>query len=292
MMQDAIQKAAVLVEALPYIQRFRGKTVVVKLGGAAMDLDQGVASVLADVALMEAVGMRPVVVHGGGPFISQRMKELGQAPVFVQGLRVTDAATLQVAESVLIDFLNARLVEELRAAGAKAVGIHPRGPSCLIARKMPPVGVQDQAVDLGFVGEVETVASEVILALCREGIVPVVAPVALSRESQVLNINADSAAAAIAAAIVAEKIVFMSDTHGILRDPADPESLASTIHEHEVNEMVARGVITKGMLPKVEACLTALHAGVSKAHVVDGRIPHSLLLEVYTDAGIGTEIIA
>ena len=291
-MQDAIRKASVLVEALPYIQRFRGQVVVVKLGGAAMDLEHGVASVLADVALMEAVGMRPVVVHGGGPFISQRMKDLGQKPTFVQGLRVTDSETLEIAESVLIDLLNARLLEELRAAGGKAVGIHPRGASCLLAHKMPPVNVNGQDVDLGFVGEIDAVAKEVILALCREGVVPVIAPIALDRDGRTLNVNADSAAAAIAAAIVAEKIVFMSDTHGILRDPQDPESLVSTIHENEVTEMVARGIITAGMIPKVQACLTALHGGVKKAHIVDGRIPHSLLLEVYTDAGIGTEIVA
>lgn len=291
-MHDAIRKASFLVEALPYIQRFRGKVVVIKVGGAAMDLESGMSGVLADVALMEAVGMRPVVVHGGGPFISQRMQEVGKEPVFVRGRRVTDEATIAIVMSVLVDFLNARLVEELRAAGAKAVGIHPKGSSCLLARRAAPVEADGEKVDLGLVGEVEEVGTDVLTALCREAVVPVVAPVALDRTGRILNINADSVAAAVACAMVAEKIVFMSDTHGILRDPDDPESMVSTLHENEITEMVARGVITRGMLPKVEACLEALHAGVRKAHIVDGRIRHSLLLEIYTDEGIGTEIIA
>ena len=175
-------------------------------------------------------------IHGGGPFISQRMKELGKEPVFVRGRRVTDEETLRIAESVLVDLLNARLVEESCAAGARAVGIHPRGASCLLARKMDPVRIDGELVDLGFVGEVVEVMKEVLLGLCQEGVVPVVAPLALDRSGQLLNINADSVAAAIAAELVAEKLVFMSDTHGILRDPNDPESLVSTIHEQEVDD--------------------------------------------------------
>jgi len=291
-MQDAITKASFLIEALPYIQRFRGTVVIVKLGGAAMDLEGGFGGVLADVALMEAVGMRPIVVHGGGPFISQRMKDVGKEPVFVRGRRVTDAETLEIARSVLVDVLNARLCEEVRAAGAGAVAVHPRGASCLLGRRVGPQEIDGETVDLGLVGEIEEVGREVLLGLCSENVVPVVAPLALDRNGQLLNVNADSVAAAVAQALVAQKIIFMSDTHGILRDPEDPDSLASTLHENEIREMVTRGAISRGMLPKVEACLAALHAGVSKAHVVDGRIRHSLLLEMFTDEGIGTEIVA
>jgi len=294
-MEEAIRKASVLIEALPYIQAFAGRPVVVKLGGSAMESDRILDDVLEDVVFLAAVGIHPVVVHGGGPQITSAMKEAGLSPQFVHGHRVTDAATLQVVVRVLADQINARIVRRIEAHGGRALSTFRSGRSLLRARKkLMTVAGEDgapQQLDLGFVGEVVAVEAERMLADAAEGHVMAVPPVGQDESGQLYNVNADTAAAAVAAALQAEKIVFLSNVHGIMSAPGNPDSFLSTVTEVQVQDMIARGVISGGMLPKVSACLTALDAGVRKAHIIDGRLPHSLLLEIFTDKGVGTQIV-
>lgn len=302
-MNAAIDKAAALIEAHQYIRRFRDKVVVVKLGGSVQEDEDKLRAMLRDVAFMSAVGMRPVLVHGGGKAITAAMEAAGLKATFVQGRRYTDRATLEIAERVLCGEINRDLVEMLRAEGSQAIGLHAMG-SCVLfgERTLLPDPQQGGArtVDVGYVGEVTEVNTVLLGALCEDGLIPVLAPIAICRSASSvgggdgvwkLNVNADTAAGQVAAALKAEKLVMISDTHGIRTDPNNPESYASTLTRAEISRLVASGVIGEGMLPKVEACLTALRAGVPKAHIIDGRVPHSLLLEIYTDAGIGTQIV-
>jgi acetylglutamate kinase len=294
-MEEAIKKAGTLIEALPYIQRFAGRTVVIKFGGSAMENDQILGDVIEDIVFLAAVGIRPVVVHGGGPQISQAMQQAGLSPQFVHGHRVTDADTLRVVVRVLSEEICARILRCIETKGGKGRAAFRGGRSPLqTRRKALTVSRQDgrpQELDIGFVGEVVGVDTEQMLADAAGGRVLVVPPIGQDATGQLYNINADTAAAAVAAALPAEKVVFLSNVHGIMADPGNAESFLSTVEEAQVQSMVESGVISGGMLPKVSACLRALDAGVGKAHIIDGRLPHSLLLEIFTDKGIGTQIV-
>ncbi len=287
-MQDAITKAKVLIEALPYVQRFAGRTFVIKIGGASMT---GEDDVMQDMVFLQHVGVRPVVVHGGGPFISERIRKSGREPRFIEGQRYTDEETIRLVEEVLIGKVNVEIVDAVNAAGGRAQGLHRHCQNPLMGSRKTLRNPSGETIDLGLVGDVSAVDIEGIRRVCEAGVAPVIAPVATGPTGEPLNVNADSAAAAIAGALKAEKLVFMTDTHGIWLDPADEGSLASSLSEREIEDMIASGVISGGMLPKVRACLLALEKGAGRAHIIDGRLPHSLLLEIFTDRGVGTMIV-
>jgi acetylglutamate kinase len=284
-------KAAVLVEALPYIQQFRGRTVVVKFGGAAMEEDDDLSKVLLSVVFLSQVGIRPVLVHGGGPHITRAMKEAGKQPVFVRGQRVTDAETLAIVENVLVGLVNPQLVAAIESLGGRAVGLHTRHGRPLLGEKLLGKADDGTPVDLGAVGRVVAVRTEVINTALDAGVIPILAPLAIGCDGGALNCNADGVAWKVAAELRAEKLVVLSDVPGILRDPKDESTLVAHVTQAEVEELEATGIISGGMLPKVDACVQAVKAGVRKAHMIDGRIPHALLLEVFTDRGVGTEIV-
>lgn len=292
-MEAAHQKASALVEAHRYIQRFRDKIVVVKVGGSVQEDEDRLRALLTDISFMAAVGMHPVIVHGGGKAITAAMNNAGLQARFVQGRRYTDRATLEIAERVLVNDINKLIVDHLNEVGSFAIGLHSLG-SCVLFGERLYLGAEK--TDIGYVGNVTEVNSVLLHALCEDGYVPVLSPIAVSRSEPSaegvwkLNINADTAAGVVAASLKAEKLVMMSDTNGIRTDPARADSYVSTLTKGEIDSLVKVGVIGEGMLPKVEACITALEAGVPKAHIIDGRLPHSLLLEIYTDAGVGTQI--
>lgn len=294
-MHDAIQKAHALVEAHQYIRRFVDRIVVVKIGGSIMDEPETLSSLLADVCFMDAVGMRPILVHGGGKSITEAMQKAGLDAQFVQGRRYTDERTLAIAEHVLVEQVNRQIVDEIRRADHEAIGLHSLASCAVFAKRLfleakDPAGGPARRVDIGFVGEVEWVNADILKALVTSDTIPVIAPIARDAAGGKLNVNADSVAGHVAAAVGAEKLVLVSDTHGI-RTGDDEDSLASHLTQSQIEGLIDSGVIAAGMLPKVEACLTALEGGVNKAHIIDGRIQHSLLLEVYTEEGIGTEIV-
>lgn len=289
-MEQAIEKAGALIEAMEYIRTFRGKIIVVKLGGSILDDIDLQRKLLLDVVFMATVGMHPVLVHGGGKAITAAMSEAGLEPVFVQGRRYTDDRTLTIAEHTLINKLNRPICQMLAESGCKAMGLHSLSSCVVFAEPLRLENGDGRKVDLGMVGKVTEVNGELLTTLCHSGVIPVIAPVARAKTGGKLNVNADSVAGQIAAAINAEKLVVLSDTHGIRRDVNDPTSYISSLSEDEINAMIKDGTISSGMMPKVESCLTALEGGVRKAHIIDGRIPHSLLLEIYTSKGIGTQI--
>ncbi|HXQ90184.1 MAG TPA: acetylglutamate kinase [Acidimicrobiales bacterium] len=289
-------RAAVLVEALPYILRFWGKVVVIKYGGNALTPAHGepstlgdgtadagsLASFAEDVVLMRSVGMLPVVVHGGGPQIGELMERLGKVPEFRDGMRVTDAETLEIASMVLIGKVNREIVSAMNMHGSLAVGLSGEDA------KMITATARDAA--LGFVGDVEVVDPSILQRLLAEGIIPVVATIAGDTKGQSYNINADAVAGAIAAALHAEKLVCLTDVTGLRSDPDDPNSRLRRVSVDQLDAMVASGAASSGMIPKVEACARAVRAGVPRAHILDGRVPHALLLEVFSDRGVGTMI--
>ena len=285
-----IHKADVLIEALPYIADFRGEIVVVKLGGSVMESPEALAGILTDVAFMQTVGMRAIVVHGGGKAISRALKAAGLGTTFVQGLRVTDAASIRVVEDVIKNEVNAEIVRLLEGMQVRAVPLH--GETIYFANRMtgtdPATGA---ALDWGFVGNPVSVDTGPVRELLREGAAPVVCPLGRGEDGSLYNINADTAAAALAKALPARKLVYVSDVPGLLRDPADPATLIETLHMDDVPALVADGTISGGMIPKIESCLAALRAGVRKVHLVDGRLSHSLLLEMFTTKGVGTQIV-
>jgi len=294
-MKALIEKADVLIEALPYIRAFYGKTMVIKYSGRAMEDETLKHSVMQDIVLMKYVGMNPVVVHGGGPQISGMMKRLGKEAKFIQGLRVTDRETVDIAEMVLAGTINKDIVSLINQHGGKAVGLCGKDANLIQAQKhfakvTSDTGEQIMA-DIGFVGDIANVNPKIIQVLDAEGFIPVIAPNGVGEDGQTYNINADTVAGEIAAALRAEKLVILTDTRGILRDKNDGDSLIPTLDISEVEELIQSGVIETGMLPKVEACITALNAGVKKTHIIDGRISHSILLEIFTEKGIGTEIV-
>ena len=290
-MHEAINKAAGLVEALSYIQRFHDKVIVVKVGGSIMDDEQALSNILTDIVFMNYVGMQPVLVHGGGKAINDAMKNAGLEPQMVMGRRYTDERTLAIAEHVLCNQINKFIVNFIQSQGCEAMGLHSLSSVVLFAEKTYLKGEDGRRIDLGMVGEVKSVNARLLQLLVQADSIPCIATIARDDAGGKLNINADTAAGAVAAAMRAEKLIVVSDTHGIRSDPKDPESRVSHLSVPEIEAMVKSGVISAGMLPKVEACVTALQGGVNKAHIIDGRIPHSLLLEIYTEAGIGTEIV-
>jgi acetylglutamate kinase len=286
--------AEVLIEALPYIRHFYDRRIVIKYGGAAMDDEALVHSVMQDIVLMKYVGIRPIIVHGGGPRITTWMDKIGKVPEFVQGLRVTDAETIEIAEMVL-GSINKEIVSLINQHGGKAIGLSGKDANLVLAEKqetqVTDENGQEIDVDLGFVGKIIGINTESVTALDKAGYIPVITPIGVGVDGQTYNINADTMAGEIASAFQAEKLIMLTDTRGILRDLSDDASLMPTIRMREVDTFIKEGFIAGGMLPKVEACTTALIGGVYKTHIIDGRIPHSLLLEVFTEGGIGTEII-
>lgn len=279
---SADERAAILVEALPYIQTFRGVTVVVKFGGNAMADDATVARLAEDLVLMRAVGLRPVLVHGGGPQIGAFTKRLGMTPEFRDGLRVTDAETLEIARMVLVGKVNRDLVAALNVHGPVAVGVAGEDAGLIAAAPRDP--------SLGYVGDVTQVNPSVLHSLLAEDLIPVVSTIGADAEGQAYNINADAVAGALAAAIGAGKLVFLTDVPGILRDPDDVSTLISSTSAPALAEMIDDGTLSGGMIPKVTACIDAVDAGVPSVHILDGRRPHALLLELFTAAGVGTMI--
>jgi acetylglutamate kinase len=289
-MEHFVRKADVLIEALPYIQRFRGETVVVKLGGSIMEMEEGYTRIMQDIAFMECVGLRPVVVHGGGKAISRAMKKAGIAPHFLDGLRVTDESTIRVVEQVLNHEVNPHLSSIIQKFEGKARGIH--GEDILRVKKMKRRNSKKgESADWGFVGQVESVDVEPIQAYLQADIVPVITPLGKGSDNKLYNINADDAATAVACALNARKLVFLTDVPGLLLNPDDRKSLISTLHLNEVDELIERGVISGGMLPKIKGMVGAVKSGVKKAHIIDSALPHSLLLELFTQEGVGTEIV-
>ncbi|HSV26263.1 MAG TPA: acetylglutamate kinase [Sedimentisphaerales bacterium] len=289
-MEQAIAKAGALIEAMEYIRKFSGKIVVVKLGGSILDDMEQQKNLLVDVAFMATVGIHPVIVHGGGKAITKAMQDAGLEPVWVHGRRYTDERTLAIVEHTLVKKICMPIVETIKSLGIPAMGLHSLS-SCVLFGEQLRLEKEGRKVDLGFVGKVTEVNAELVCMLCKAGTIPVIATVARDRAGGKLNVNADSAAGMVAAAMKAEKLVVLSDTHGIRTNIDNPESRISSVNRQQIYEMIETGIINEGMLPKVEACLTAIDGGVSKAHIIDGRIPHSLLLEIYTDMGIGTEIV-
>ena len=278
--------ADILIEALPYIRRFLGKIVVVKYGGnvlGAGDEGEALSSFAEDVVLLHTVGMRPVVVHGGGPQIGDLMRRLGKVPEFRDGLRVTDADTLEIARMVLVGKVNRDIVSAINVHGPLAVGLSGEDANLITA--------SPHDADLGFVGSVERVDPSILTALLAEGLVPVVATIGADIGGQAYNINADTVAGALAVALQAEKLVLLTDVEGLKADPEDPESVHGKVDAVELQALVRQGVASGGMVPKAEACLRAVEAGVPTAHLLDGRVPHALLLELFTDAGIGTMVV-
>lgn len=280
---SAFDRVSVLSEALPYLQKFRGKTIVIKYGGAAMKDESLKARVVTDLALLATVGIYPVLVHGGGPEINIWLGKLGIEPNFKNGLRVTDADTMDVVEMVLGARVNKSLVNLIQQAGGQAVGLCGKDNDTILARQMVEK-------DIGFVGEVTSVNADLVESLTKQGYIPVVASVASDGKGQALNVNADTAAGEIAAALKAEKLILMTDVPGVLHDKDDPESIYAELSIRKCNELVEEGIIAGGMIPKVDCCIRCLSQGVSATHIIDGRQPHSLLMELLTDEGVGTMI--
>lgn len=285
MIKSAMEKAEILVEALPYIKEFYGKRVVIKYGGAAMQDCALKKKVMQDIVLMKYVGMHPIVVHGGGPDINAMLKRLNIKSSFIDGLRVTDHDTMEIVEMVLGGKVNKEIVSGLNASGGKAIGISGKDGGLLEARAMDDTG------KMGFVGEVCQVNPQIIETLIENGYIPVIAPIGIDNEQQSYNINADLVAAALAVALKADKLVLLTDVPGLLQNPKDSESLISVLKVSEVPDYIANGVIAGGMIPKVKCCVEAVTGGVGRTHIIDGRVPHSILLEIFTDEGIGTMVI-
>jgi acetylglutamate kinase len=280
------QRAEILAEALPYIRSFRGKRIVIKYGGSAMTDDRLKRFFAEDIALMSFIGMKPVIVHGGGPQIGALLKKIGKESRFVRGLRVTDAETMDVVEMVLVAKVNKDVVSLINSYGGKAVGISGRDGGLIKAKKAKRLAGVDE--DLGLVGDVEKIDSEIISCLESGGYVPVVAPVGAGPDEKPFNINADTAAGALSAALNAQKFLLLTDVPGVLDQD---NNVISSLSEFQAEELVKQGIASGGMIPKIRCCLNALRGGVPKAHIIDGRVPHALLLEMLTDEGIGTEIV-
>ena len=282
-MQNAIEKAEVLIEALPYIRKFAGSTVVVKYGGSAMVDEDKKESVIQDIVLMKRIGFNPVIVHGGGNAISEQLKKIGKETQFIEGLRVTDRETAEVAEMVLSGNIGKALVQSLQDHGIQAVSINGKDGDTLVARKKMTKGI-----DLGYVGEVVKVNTGLITSLMANDFVPVVAPVGTDTQGNTYNINADYAASAIAGALDAQKLVFLTDVEGILKDKDDPDSIIRRLSLAQAEAYIKDGTIAGGMIPKAQCCMDGIVQGVESVHILDGRLPHSLLLEIFTNDGCGT----
>ena len=291
-MQNPIDKANVLVEALPYIRRFYGKTVVIKYGGSAMEEDRLKRNFALDVVLLKYIGIHPVVVHGGGPQIGQLLTRMGKKSQFVEGMRVTDKETMDVVEMVLVGKVNQEIVSLINQQGGKAVGLSGKDGKLITAKKLKLTksrgkGKPPEVIDIGMVGEVKTINPGVIDSLERENFIPVIAPIGVGEEGETYNINADLVAGKVASALNAEKLILLTDVEGVLNEK---KQLIPTLDAKQAKRMITQKVISSGMIPKVNCCLEALEEGVRKAHIIDGRVEHAVLLEIFTDVGIGTQI--
>lgn len=282
-MKRHIDKAKILIEAIPYIKSFTGKTVVIKYGGSAMVNEKIRELMMKDIAFLKLLGIQIVLVHGGGPFINESLKNFNKEPEFKEGLRVTDTETMEVVEMVLSGKINKEIVNDIQKVGIKSVGISGKDGMMLKAKKLMTNGL-----DLGFVGEIEEVDTSLIDSLISSDFLPVIAPVGRDEEGNTYNINADYAAVAIAGALNSQKLVFVTDVSGVMADVDDSDSLITQMNVREARENIQSGVISGGMIPKVECCIDAVENGVNTVHIIDGRVEHSLLLEIFTQEGIGT----
>jgi acetylglutamate kinase len=291
-MENLINKANVLVEALPYIRRFYGKTIVIKYGGSAMEEDRLKRHFALDVVLLKYIGIHPVIVHGGGPQIGQVLTKLGKKSQFVEGMRVTDKDTMEIVEMVLVGKVNKEIVSLINQQGGKAVGLSGKDGRLIIARKLKLTksrgkGKPPEVIDIGMVGEVKSINPGVIESLERENFIPVIAPIGVGEEGETYNINADLVAGKVASALRAEKLILLTDVEGVMNEK---KQLIPTLDVKQAERMLAQKIISSGMIPKVNCCLDALEEGVTKTHIVDGRMKHAVLLEIFTDVGIGTQI--
>lgn len=289
-MRKYIGKADVLIEALPYIKAFQGKKIVIKFGGSIMTNDAMMDKVLMDIVFMKYVGWLPVIVHGGGPAITEAMQRRGTRAEFVNGLRVTDRETMDIVEDILAHKINSQIVNRLNTMDGDAVGLYGMNKDLIRVDKMMPE-VDGKKVDIGYVGSIRYINAPMLNAILEKGKIPVIAPIGIGDNNLTYNVNGDVVAGDIASSIGARKLVYLTDTAGILRNPEDGNSVISTLTRAEAERLIAEGVINGGMIPKVTSCLAALKFGVNKGHIVDGRIDHSLLLEIFTRKGIGTEIL-
>jgi acetylglutamate kinase len=293
-MEELIAKAGILIEAVPYIRTYHGKTFVIKYGGNAMINEELKQGVMQDIVLLKFLGINPIVIHGGGPEITQMLKRVGKQSQFVQGLRVTDAETMEIVQMVLVGKLNKEIVARLNLLGVKAIGLSGQDANLLVARKTQPTmpaDFQGEIPDIGYVGEVVQINTTILEQLMREDYVPVISSIGVGAEGASYNINADTAAGELAAALKAEKLIMLTDVEGIFQDYEDKSSLISALAIERAHQMIEQGKIEGGMIPKVQACITALESGVNRTHIIDGRLLHSMLLEILTDKGIGTMVV-
>lgn len=285
----------VLIEALPYIKKFHNKKIMIKYGGHAMIDEQAMSSTARDTVLLKYVGMQPLVVHGGGPEISRSMDKMGKAPKFVGGLRVTDSETMEIVKMVLVGKINTEIVSKIGLHGGKSIGISGKDDFLIQSSKRNPTKIRQEngeilEVDLGYVGKIDKINSDIVDVLTQENYIPVISPIGIDNQGNTLNLNADTVAGSIASEINAEKLIVLTDVPGIMTDPDDPDSIIRRIHVDELKELVKEGIITGGMIPKVETCINAVENGVKTAHILDGRKEHSILLEIFTKDGIGTMV--
>jgi acetylglutamate kinase len=293
-MKDLIARAEILIEAAPYIRTFAGKTVVIKYGGNAMTSEELKHGVMQDIALLKFLGVNPVVIHGGGPEINQMLTRVGIESRFVQGLRVTDAATMEIVQMVLVGKLNKEIVIQINLLGGKAVGLSGQDCNLIVAKKTQPTmpdDYQGEIPDIGQVGEVVSINTDFLRQLIRDGYIPVISSIGVGVDGASYNINADTAAGELAAALGAEKLIMLTDVEGIFANFPDKTSLISVLKLKKAQEMIRSGQLDGGMIPKLEACIIALGGGVQRAHIIDGRLKHSMLLELLTDKGIGTMVV-
>jgi acetylglutamate kinase len=286
----------ILIEALPYIKKFHKKKIMIKYGGHAMIDSEAMSSTARDTVLLKYVGMKPMVVHGGGPEISRSMNKLGKEPKFIGGLRITDQETMDIVKMVLVGKINTDIVSQVCLHGGKGVGISGKDNHLIKARKRAPQIIVDnttgeeKTIDLGLVGEIENVNPEIVEMLTSNEYIPIISPIGVDDSSNTLNLNADTVAGDIAAEVDAEKLIILTDVPGILEDPKDPETLIKKVNIDEIKELIEKGIVTNGMIPKVETCINAIENGVKSTHIIDGRVKHSVLLEIFTKKGIGTMI--
>ena len=280
----------VLIEALPYIKKFHGKKILIKYGGHAMVDEEAKSSTARDTVLLKYVGMKPLIVHGGGPEISRSMDKLGKEPKFIKGLRVTDKETMEIIEMVLVGKISTEIVSELIKHDGDAISLSGKDSSLIFAHKKPASKIDEEVVDLGLVGEIDCVNTDLLEMFLDHEYIPVISPVGIAMDGTSLNLNADTAAGEVASAIDAEKLIILTDVPGVLRDPSDPDTLIPKITIDEIPGLIEDGIISGGMIPKIETCVKAIENGVESCHIIDGRKKHSLLLEVFTTDGIGTMI--
>ncbi|MBS7258389.1 MAG: acetylglutamate kinase [Methanobrevibacter sp.] len=280
----------VLIEALPYIKKFHDKKILIKYGGHAMVDEEAKSSTARDTVLLKYVGMKPLIVHGGGPEISKSMDKLGKESKFIKGLRVTDEETMEIIEMVLVGKISTEIVSELIKHDGKAISLSGKDSSLIFAHKKGASKIDEEIVDLGLVGEVDCVNTDLLNMFLENDYIPVISPVGIAEDGTSLNLNADTAAGEVASAVDAEKLIILTDVPGVLRDPSDPTSLIQKIRVDEIPSLIEEGIISGGMIPKIETCVNAINNGVKSCHIIDGRKKHSLLLEIFTTNGIGTMI--